>query len=104
MLLERGMDSEALAAFEATTKKEPNRFNAFSGAAKAADRLGDKVKAKDYFQKLTALASSADSVRPDLGSGAGLGCCSRAEHEPKVARPSRLTGKQWVESFRTWGV
>jgi tetratricopeptide (TPR) repeat protein len=68
MLLERGMDAEALAAFEATIKKEPNRFNAFAGAAKAADRLGDKAKAKDYFQKLTALASSADTVRPDLAA------------------------------------
>jgi tetratricopeptide (TPR) repeat protein len=37
MLLERGMDAEALAAFEATIKKEPNRFNAFAGAAKAAE-------------------------------------------------------------------
>jgi tetratricopeptide (TPR) repeat protein len=68
MLLERGMDAEALAALEATIKKEPNRFNAIAGAAKAADRLGDKAKAKDYFQKLTALASSADSVRPDLAA------------------------------------
>jgi tetratricopeptide (TPR) repeat protein len=68
MLLERGMNAEALAAFEATIKKEPNRFNAFAGAAKAADRAGDKVKAKDYFQKLTALASSADTVRPDLAA------------------------------------
>jgi tetratricopeptide (TPR) repeat protein len=66
MLLERGMAAEALAAFEATIKKEPNRFNAFAGAAKAADRLGDKAKAKDSFQKLTALASSADTARPDL--------------------------------------
>jgi tetratricopeptide (TPR) repeat protein len=68
MLLDRGMDAEALAAFETTIKKEPNRFNAFAGAAKAADRLGDKAKAKDYFQKLTALASSADTVRPDVAA------------------------------------
>jgi tetratricopeptide (TPR) repeat protein len=68
MLFERGMAAEALAAFEATIKKEPNRFNAFAGAAKAADRLGDKAKAKDYFQKLTALASVADTVRPDLAA------------------------------------
>jgi len=68
MLLERGMNAEALAAFEATIKKEPNRFNAFAGAAKAADRLGEKTKAKDYFQKLTALASGADTVRPDLAA------------------------------------
>jgi uncharacterized protein HemY len=48
--------------------KEPNRFNAFAGAAKAADRLGEKTMAKDYFQKLTALASGADTVRPDLAA------------------------------------
>jgi tetratricopeptide (TPR) repeat protein len=68
MLLERGVVAEALAAFEATIKKEPNRFNAFAGAAKAADRLGDKAKAKDYFQKLATLASGADTVRPDLAA------------------------------------
>ena len=45
--------AEALAAFEATIKKEPNRFNAIAGAAKAAERLGDQAKAKDYYQKLT---------------------------------------------------
>jgi tetratricopeptide (TPR) repeat protein len=66
MLLERGMAREALPAFEATLKKEPNRFNATAGAAKAAQSLGDKTKAKEYFQKLTALASNADTVRPDL--------------------------------------
>src|SRR6202040_1498659 len=44
MLLERGMAKEALAAFEATLKKEPNRFNAYAGAAKAADKLGDTAK------------------------------------------------------------
>ena len=66
MLLDRGMAREALAAFEATIKKEPNRFNAIAGAARAAERLGDKAKAKDYYQKLTTLASAADTVRPDL--------------------------------------
>src|SRR5262249_50491223 len=68
MLLERGMPHEALSAFEATLKKEPNRFNATAGAAKAAQRLGDKTKAKEYFQKLMALASNADSARPDLSA------------------------------------
>jgi hypothetical protein len=36
MLLARGMPTEALAAFEATLAKEPNRFNAVAGAATAA--------------------------------------------------------------------
>jgi tetratricopeptide (TPR) repeat protein len=68
MLLERGMAREALSSFEATRKKEPNRFNATAGAAKAAQSLGDKVKAKEYFQKLTTLAGSADAARPDLAA------------------------------------
>ena len=66
MLLDRGMAPDALAAFEATIKKEPNRFNAIAGAARAAERLGDKAKAKEYYQKLTTIASNADTVRPDL--------------------------------------
>ena len=66
MLLDHGMAAQALAAFEATIKKEPNRLNAFAGAAKAADRMGDKAKAKDYYQKLATLASAADTDRPDL--------------------------------------
>jgi len=66
MLLHRGLAAEALAAFEATIRKEPNRLNAFAGAAKAADRMGDKAKAKAYYQKLAALAGSADADRPDL--------------------------------------
>src|SRR6478735_8146020 len=65
MLLDRGMAKEALAAFEATLKKEPNRFNAFAGAAKAADKIGDKAKAKDYYQKLATLASGGDTSRPE---------------------------------------
>jgi hypothetical protein len=30
--------------------------------------LGDKTKAKEYFQKLTALAAKTDTVRPDLAA------------------------------------
>jgi tetratricopeptide (TPR) repeat protein len=65
MLLDRGNAKEALAAFEATLKKEPNRFNAFAGAAKAADKLGDKTKAAAYYEKLAALAGP-DVDRPDV--------------------------------------
>ena len=68
MLLDRGKAQEALAAFAATLAKEPNRFNAFAGAALASERLGDTAKAKDYFGKLATLAASADSVRPALAA------------------------------------
>jgi tetratricopeptide (TPR) repeat protein len=68
MLIDHGMAREALSAFEATLKKEPNRFNAIVGAARAAERLDDKAKAKNYYQKLTTLASNADTVRPDVAA------------------------------------
>ena len=66
MLLDRGMAKEALAAFEATMAKEPNRFNSYVGAAKAAQALGDKAKAKANYEKLVALASAGDNDRPVL--------------------------------------
>jgi tetratricopeptide (TPR) repeat protein len=67
MLLERGMAGEALAAFEATLKKEPNRFNALAGAAQAAAMAGDKANAKGFYQKLLTLAS-AEADRPELAT------------------------------------
>jgi len=66
MLLERGMAKEALAAFEATKAKEPNRFRGFLGAARAAEKLGDKATAKANYEKLLALAASADTDRPEI--------------------------------------
>jgi tetratricopeptide (TPR) repeat protein len=65
-LLERGMPRDALAAFETTLKKEPNRYNALAGAATAAERLGDATKAKQYYLKLSTLADGSDTDRPDL--------------------------------------
>src|SRR5918997_1070261 len=52
MLLDRGRTKEALAAFEATKAKEPNRFQGYAGAAKAAEALGDKAAARQNYQQL----------------------------------------------------
>lgn len=68
MLLDRGMAKEALAAFEATMAKEPNRFNGYVGAAKAAQALGDTAKAKTAYEKMIALAADSDSDRPTLAA------------------------------------
>ncbi len=68
MLLERGKAAEALAAFEATKAKEPNRYHGYAGAAAAAEKLGDKVKAKENYQKLVALTATADAERPELAA------------------------------------
>ena len=66
MLLERGMAKEALAAFEATLKKEPNRLGAYVGAAKAAEKAGDPAKAREYYGKVVAIAGDADKTRTDV--------------------------------------
>jgi len=66
MLLERGRASEALAAFEATLKKEPNRLAAYAGAAKAAETSGDAVKARSYYEKVVSIAGSADKTRTEV--------------------------------------
>jgi tetratricopeptide (TPR) repeat protein len=68
MLLERGEAAEALAAFVATLKKEPNRLGATLGAAKAAEKQGDTSKARTYYDKAVALAANADPVRPDIAA------------------------------------
>ncbi len=66
LLLDRGMAREALAAFEATMAKEPNRYNGYVGAAQAAQALGDTAKAKAAYEKLVAQTAGADSERPTL--------------------------------------
>ena len=66
MLLERGINNEALAAFEATLKKEPNRLGAYVGAATAAERSGDKTKARQYCEKIVAIAGNADKTRTEV--------------------------------------
>jgi predicted Zn-dependent protease len=66
MLLEHGMAKEALAAFDATKVKEPNRFRGYAGAAKAAEKLGDRDTARANYEKLVALVGQTKSDRPEI--------------------------------------
>jgi hypothetical protein len=66
MLLEAGKPKEALVAFEATMKKEPNRFRGIYGGARAATLAGDKAKATTYYRQLVDLAKEADTERPEI--------------------------------------
>ncbi|HET7884738.1 MAG TPA: hypothetical protein VFL62_00800 [Bradyrhizobium sp.] len=68
MLLDHGQAKEALAAFEATKAKEPNRFNGYAGAAQAAQKLGDPATAKANYEKLLGLAADSSSDRPVLAA------------------------------------
>ena len=66
MLLESGNAKEALTAFEATLKKEPNRLGAYAGAATAAEKSGDATKAREYYGKVVAIADGADKTRTEV--------------------------------------
>jgi len=66
MLLEAGNGKEALVAFEATMKKEPNRFRGAYGAARAAEAAGNRALAAKYYKQVVTIAKNADSQRPEL--------------------------------------
>jgi hypothetical protein len=66
MLLDRGMAKEALVAYEAVFAKEPNRLATYVGAAKAATKLGNTVKVKQYSAKVMSLTKDADATRPEI--------------------------------------
>ena len=66
MLLESGNAKEALTAFEATLKKEPNRLGAYVGAAMAAENSGDNAKAREHYKKVVEIADAADKARTDV--------------------------------------
>jgi tetratricopeptide (TPR) repeat protein len=66
MLLESGRAGDALTAFEATLKKEPNRLGAYAGAAMAAEKSGESAKAQEYYTKVVAIAEGADKSRAEV--------------------------------------
>jgi tetratricopeptide (TPR) repeat protein len=66
MLLEAGNAKDAVTAFEATMKKEPNRFRGTFGAARAAEAAGDRARAATLYQQVVAIAKTADTDRPEL--------------------------------------
>ena len=72
MLLELKQPAKATIEFEATLRTAPNRFNALSGAARAAKLSGDSEKAKNYYSKLLAICGQTDGDRPELRDARSL--------------------------------
>ncbi|MCA1561721.1 MAG: hypothetical protein LC753_14350 [Acidobacteria bacterium] len=67
MLLELKEPAQALKEFEATLKKEPNRFRAVYGAARAASLAGDRAAARRYYDQLLRICERGDTPgRPEL--------------------------------------
>lgn len=61
-----GDHANALASYESTLKKSPNRFNSLYGAAVAAAKTGNNPKSEYYFRRLLAIADAAHSDRKEL--------------------------------------
>ncbi len=89
MLLEANRPKDALVAFEAVAKKEPNRFLALYGAGKAAEEAKQKSKAKGYYKQLVEICKDAGTERPEL------------EYARKAAR-GRLRGATQRRRLRGW--
>ena len=67
MLLELRQPGEALAEFERTLRKEPDRFRALAGAARAAAAAGDRQSAERHYRRLLETCARADEPgRPEL--------------------------------------
>ena len=60
MLLQVKRPAEALIEFETTLKKEPNRFRATYGAARAADSAGQRPQAAAHYAALLQISKNAD--------------------------------------------
>jgi tetratricopeptide (TPR) repeat protein len=73
MLLQLKRPQEALAEFQKTLAKEPNRFRALSGAADAALAAGDRDAARRYAEQLLTVCVKADAPgRPELARARSL--------------------------------
>jgi tetratricopeptide (TPR) repeat protein len=70
-LLEMNRFAESLDGYASVLREAPNRFNALLGAARAADALGMAAQARDYYQRLIAVAA-ADADRPEVETARAL--------------------------------
>jgi hypothetical protein len=67
MLLQLNEPGHAFEQFELTLKKEPGRFRALYGAARAAELGGNRDASKKYYRELLRTAARADEPgRPEL--------------------------------------
>jgi len=66
MLMALNQPAQALAEFERSLKRDPNRFRGIYGAARAAEASGNRKAARDYYAKLQVLTVDRDAERPEL--------------------------------------
>jgi len=66
MLLEADRPQEALVAYQVDLKFSPGRFNGISGAARAAEAMGNQKEANEYYAILVKSCEGGNSMRPEL--------------------------------------
>jgi tetratricopeptide (TPR) repeat protein len=66
MLLEQKQPAAALKEYEASQRREPNRYRNYAGSAMAAEAMGDRQKAAQYYAKLLDLTKKGEASRPEL--------------------------------------
>jgi len=66
MLMALKQPEQALAEFERSLKRDPNRFRGIYGAARAAEASDNVTAARDYYGKLQALTADRDTERQEL--------------------------------------
>ena len=66
LLLEVGEPAKALVEFEASLRKQPNRYYPLSGAARSAELAGVRDKAREYYAQLLSTCDKATANRPEL--------------------------------------
>ena len=62
----RDQEVVALKEYEASLQSARNRYRGIYGAARSAERSGDRAKARSYYERIVALCNYADTQRPEL--------------------------------------
>ena len=72
MLMEAGQPAAALAEYERSFQRDPNRFRGLYGAGRAAEAAGDLAKARAYAKRLVELTRTSDTTRPEMVWAQGI--------------------------------
>lgn len=72
MLMEAGQPAEALAEYEKSFQRDPNRLRGLYGAGRAAQAAGDAAKAMAYAKRLVDLTRTSDTKRPEMAWAQGV--------------------------------
>ena len=70
--LELGNPAAALGAYREALARSPYRFNSLYGAAAAAEQLGDRSTAAEYFQTMVEMTSESTANWPRLLEARGF--------------------------------